>query len=197
MTQACELHKIHPSLYWWSAYEPEVKCDLASSAYLSLEGWVLVDPILLSPEHRETLQKIAPFRSIFLTNENHSRSSEFYRKEYKLPIYASASASQKLDISVDHLFSSPLLHDLHVIPIPGATEGETCFIAPEGMAILGDALLNLPNYEFVRLPLKYSWNDEKSKESLSQLLDYPLEIMTFAHGSPVRGEIHKRLQKIL
>lgn len=189
--------KIHPSLVWWNRYAEEVKCDLSSIAYRALEGWVLIDPTPLPDEMLHSLKKEASLAAILITNENHSRASSDLREKHSIPIFASSLATEKLDLKVDFTFDKPTCFDLEIVPIPGATEGETCFIAPEGIAIMGDAIINLPGHEFSLLPEKYAWNPEQSKKSLRKLLDHPLDLMTFAHGSPVRGEIHQRLEKII
>ena len=102
-----------------------------------------------------------------------------------------------MEIKVDFVFHEATHGDLEILPIPGATEGEVCFVAPEGVAILGDAIVNLPDCEFSLLPEKYAWDERKNRQSLQVLLDYPIEILIFAHGSPLRGKIRERIEKLL
>ncbi len=196
-TKADELIVIHPAIRWWSAFDSSVKCELSSTAYRSLEGWVLIDPIELNPEALESLLEEAPIKAVFLTNENHARAAEFYRTRFKSAVWSSEKAQKNLEIKVDFTFHQATHFDLEILEIPGATEGEICFIAPEGIAILGDAIVNLPSCEFSLLPAKYAWNEKMNRSSLRALLDHPIEILIFAHGSPLRGKIPERIELLL
>ncbi len=197
MVKADEIIVVHPSIRWWSAFDASVKCELSSTAYRSLEGWILIDPIELKKEGLDELIAEAPIKAVFLTNENHARAAEFYRNRFQVPIWSSEKAREKLEIKVDFTFHEATHGDLEILLIPGATEGEVCFVAPEGIAILGDAIVNLPDCEFSLLPGKYAWDERKNRQSLQVLLDYPIEILIFAHGSPLRGKIRDRIEKLL
>jgi glyoxylase-like metal-dependent hydrolase (beta-lactamase superfamily II) len=197
MAKADEIMVVHPAIRWWNAYDSTVKCDLSSTAYRSLGGWVLIDPIELHKEALESLVNEAPVVAIFLTNENHARSAEFYRQRFQVPVWSSRKAAEKLEIKVDEVFREMNHFDLEVVDIPGATEGEVAFVAPEGIAMVGDAIVNLPGCEFSLLPAKYAWNERRNRESLRKLIDFPLEILIFAHGSPIRGKIGEKLEGLL
>jgi len=197
MAKADEIIVLHPAIRWWSAFDSSVKCDLCSTAYRSLQGWVLIDPIELKKEALEELTAEAPIAAIFLTNENHARAADFYRDRFNVSVWSSEKAKKNIDLKIDGVFSETPHFDLEVIDIPGATEGEVCFVAPEGIVIIGDAVVNLPDCEFSLLPSKYAWNDRMNRESLQKLLDHPLELCIFAHGSPVRGKIGDRVAALL
>ncbi|MES2307567.1 MAG: hypothetical protein V4507_01795, partial [Verrucomicrobiota bacterium] len=115
MAKADEVIVVHPAIRWWSAYDSSVKCDLASTAYRSLEGWVLIDPIELKKEALDALLAEAPLVAVFLTNENHARAAEFYRKQFQIPVWSSPKAAEKLEIKVDSTFQNLTHLDLEVI----------------------------------------------------------------------------------
>ncbi len=193
MPKATEIHRVTDRVVIWSAFEPSLKSEMSSAAWRSDEGWVLVDPIDLSAEAREELEVEATPIAIFLTNENHARHSEAFRKRWKIPIWSAPEAVAELEVKVDETFNGSEVFELQPVAIPGATAGETVFLTPQGVAMIGDAIVNLPGYEFVRLPKKYAKDDRQNQKSLQKLLDFPLEILTFAHGLPVRGRIRERL----
>lgn len=197
MAKADEIILLHPAIRWWSAYDSSVKCDLCSTAYRSLQGWILIDPIELKKEALEELLTEASIAAIFLTNENHARAADFYRERFNVAVWSSEKAKRNIDIKINETFNQSSHFDLEIVDIPGATEGEVCFVAPEGIVIVGDAIVNLPDCEFSLLPTKYAWNDSMNRESLQKLLDHPLELCIFAHGSPVRGKIRERIEGLL
>jgi len=195
---ASEAETVTPWMLYWSAYAPAVKCDLSCAAYRSAEGWVLIDPIALSPEGwAEAFGEEKPV-AVFLTNGNHDRAAEAYRKQWKIPVYAAPEAAEELELRPDFLFGeTEELHGLKVIPIPGATRGETAFLSPEGGLFLGDAVINLESHGLALLPKKYCWNEAESLSSLKKLLDYEFSIVSFAHGIPLRTQAKERLRALL
>ena len=182
---ASEAERVTPWMLYWSAYAPAVKCDLSCAAYRSAEGWA------------EAFGEETPV-AIFLTSGNHDRAAEAYRKKWKLPVYASPEAAEELELRPDVLFGeAEVVHGLRVVPIPGATRGETAFISPEGGLFLGDAVINLESHGLALLPKKYCWNEAEGLTSLKKLLDYDFSIVSFAHGIPLRTQAKERLRALL
>jgi len=191
---ACE--RVTPQFLHWTAYCPAVKTDLASAAYRSAGGWVLIDPIELAPAAWEEAFGDERPVAVFLTNGNHERAAALYQKTYGIPIHAPAKAAD-LVLVPDARFGEAPVHGLRPVAIPGATEEETAFLAPEGILFLGDAIINLESHGLALLPKKYTWNDKAARASLKKLLDYEFSIVSFAHGTPLRTRAHERLRALL
>lgn len=196
MVQADEFHKVAPNLLVWSAYDPSLKCDLSSSAFLYKGGLILIDPIALSDSAWEEACSLGEPRAILLTNENHSRASDHYRKKHRIPVVVPSPASKGLDIKPDvYIHGNEILYGLTPIAIPGASLGETAFASGDGIMIIGDALINLQGLAL--LPDKYCVDARQSRASLAKLLDWPMRILTFAHGSPIVGDPGRQLSQLL
>jgi Metallo-beta-lactamase superfamily len=196
MAVADEFQQINEHLFFWQAYEPAVKCDLSCSALLTDDGLVFIDPILLVDEALEALTRFGRPTAILLTNGNHARDATWYRKRFNIPIYASAEAALELQ-------PDTLLHEneiapggLRVVSLPGAGPGELAYIHGE-TACIGDALIHLPKEGFAMLPAKYCCDAKRLPNDLKKLLSYRLQILTFAHGTPLVAQATQRLTQLL
>ncbi len=198
---ATSIQEIGPGLLYWSAYCPRVKTDLCCAAWKSPDGWVLVDPVLLSEEAWEETfgaeDGAAKPVAIVLTNGNHDRAAMHYRKKLGIPIHAAPEAEETLDATVDVELSDAPVHGLKPIPIPGGGPGETAFLSPDGCLFLGDAVINLDSHGLALLPKKYCRDEKESRASLRKLLDHEFSLVIFAHGTPLRRQAKERLRALL
>ncbi len=79
MRPADEIQQVNDRLVFWQGYDPSAKVDLASHAYLTPEGWVLVDPIPLRDGVLEELGGRGKIEAIFLTSANHERAAADFK----------------------------------------------------------------------------------------------------------------------
>jgi glyoxylase-like metal-dependent hydrolase (beta-lactamase superfamily II) len=199
MAIAADFQQVTPELFCWSAYAADVKCDLNSCAYRYKGGLIFVDPIQLEESALQELLRQGEPRAILLTNENHERAADWYRKKFKIPICASALASPHLELKPKpevFIQKTDVLYGLTPIPLLGATHGETAFWSEEGVLMVGDALINLEPQGLTFLPDKYCLQPEQNRASLQRLLDWPVQLITFAHGWPLRENAAQRLQQL-
>ncbi len=86
-----------------------------------------------------------------------------------------------------------------VIHLPGFAAGETALHAPEagGVMMMGDALINLQPAGFALLPDKYCHDPKLARNSVQKLLQFPFEVMTFAHGLPIIAGARRQLEQLL
>jgi hypothetical protein len=194
LTTATEIHRLTPTLAWWSAYEPAVKCDLTSHALHTPEGLVLIDPIALA--HPKDLG--GPPIAILLTNANHARAAHWWREQTGARILAPADALPDLEITPDATLEDGALTPggLRAIRLPGGPPGETAYLS-DGLCCLGDALIHLESHGFALLPDKYCADAVLLRTSLRKLLSYHLHILTFAHGAPLVDHVRERLASLL
>jgi hypothetical protein len=194
VTTAIQFHLITPTLLHWQAYESAVKCDLSSHAFFTADGLILLDPIALADP--STLP--APPAAIFLTNANHARAAAWWRECSGAPIYAPAIAVPDLDVVPDHTLSDGDLTPggFHTFSIPGGAPGETAYLG-HGLCCIGDALIHVDPHGFVLLPPKYCTDPALLPHSLRKLLSCDFDILTFAHGTPLRPNARDRLATLL
>jgi glyoxylase-like metal-dependent hydrolase (beta-lactamase superfamily II) len=200
MTQADEFHALSNTLFHWSVYEPEMKCEVSSTAFRVTSGLVVVDPVPLAEPAWGELLALAPLRAILLTNGHHVRNAAELRKTYQVPI-VTAPATRK-DISELRpdvvLLEHELLYGIVSIPIPGAMPGETAFYSKDGVMVLGDAVIQVNLEEGMELlPDKYCANAEQNRASLQKLLNFDFHTLTFAHGAPVTTGAKEKLRALL
>jgi glyoxylase-like metal-dependent hydrolase (beta-lactamase superfamily II) len=196
-----QFHPLSPALWAWQIYDPTVKSELFSSAFLAESGTYLVDPVPLSEEQLAELFAFRPVVGIVVTNANHQRSACAYAERFSTPLFARAGAfaGSKPPRLTELGAGSRLGPDLEIVAIDGAAAGEIVLYHASngGTLIVGDALINFEPYGFTFLPRKYCLNDQEMRFSLRQLLAKPAKRMLFAHGTPILSDAAKRLRELL
>ncbi|MCS7063018.1 MAG: hypothetical protein NZM04_03045 [Methylacidiphilales bacterium] len=199
MPAAQEYQKVTECLFYWSIFDPGVKCDLSSHAWNSPKGLVFFDPVPLAEDALvELTQSVRP-HAIYLTNANHARSAEWYRSKFSIPIFAPSESLAELEIKPDGTLDiHPLSPELLSIPLTGGGLGETAYYIPASQSlILGDALVHLPQTGFTYLPDKYCRDSHQLKESSRALLELDVSIICFAHGMPIVQKAADRLKNLI
>jgi len=197
---ADEFQILSDTLYHWSVYEPSLKCELSCTALKLGSGLVVIDPVPLAEAAWNDLVAKAPLRAILLTNGNHVRDADQFRKKYKVPIVTAPATRRDItEIKPDVvLLEKELLYGIAAIPIPGATPGETAFHSDMGVMIIGDAIINTSSEKGLEfLPDKYCDNAKQNRESLRKLLNFEFHTLTFAHGAPVTAHAKEKLSALL
>lgn len=207
MTCADEVHRVSADLYVWQAYEPEVKCDLTSTALRVGDALILIDPIWLEREGIEELLDAGEPKLIVCTNVNHARAAARWRKGWGAQVVAHEEAGAELEVEVDvvvkdgddlgALVSGPAAGRLEICALPGGANGEIAIIQPGRLACLGDAVVHLPGHGFGVLPDKYCNDAKLLRTSLQKLLRWEFQALTFAHGLPLLSQARERLSDLL
>lgn len=199
MNSADEFHQVRAGLYVWQMFEPSVKCDVSSTALRLERGMVFVDPIPLAREALAELTGMVNPLGIVLTNGNHERAATAYREAFSVPLLAHAAAAAEFEIEVDRKLAEgePVFDELRVIELPGAVAGEIALLGPNGVLVVGDALINLEPAGLSVLPDKYCTDPPMLRAALQKLLRCEFEVMTFAHGLPLVARARQRLETLL
>ncbi|HUB67612.1 MAG TPA: hypothetical protein VL981_09025 [Candidatus Methylacidiphilales bacterium] len=198
--QAGEVQALSDTLFYWTVYEPSLKCDIGCTALKVGPGLIVIDPVPLADAVWQELLAMAPLCAILLTNGNHVRATAGLRQRYRVPVVTAPETRREIaGIKPDVvLLENELLYGVSPIAIPGATAGETAFYASAGVMIIGDAVINVsPERGLELLPDKYCADAGQNRESLRKLLDYDFHTLTFAHGFPVTSHAKEKLQTLL
>lgn len=197
MAQADEFQQVAPGVVQWQAYDSRIKTDLCASAVVAAAGLVFIDPIPLAAEALEELTAHATPHAIVVTNHNHWRSAEDYRRRFSIPVHAHPSANE--DGTPDVLLHEDdvLAGDLRVIELPGGAIGEIAVLHPGGSLHLGDALIHVEPIGFALLPDQYCTDAKQLRESLRKLLQADFQLLLFAHGTPIVTDARARLARLL
>ena len=199
-THADEFQALSDTLYYWSVYEPAVKCEIGCVALKLPSGWAVVDPVPLADAAWKDLLAMAPLRAILLTNGNHVRDAVALRDKHKVPVVTAPDTRRDIaELRPDvTLLPNELLYGITAIAIPGATSGETAFYSKTGVMMLGDAIINTSTearLEF--LPDKYCADAKQNRASLRQLLSFDFHTLTLAHGAPVTTRAKEKMAALL
>jgi glyoxylase-like metal-dependent hydrolase (beta-lactamase superfamily II) len=196
MTFADEFQVLSDSVYYWSVYDPSLKCEVGSTALRSASGLVVVDPVPLAEQAWNDLLAIAPLRAVLLTNGNHARHAPALREKYRVPVATAPATRKDLgELNPDVLLlEDELLYGISAIPVPGATAGETVFyFRAGGTLIVGDAVINVdPAKGLELLPDKYCDDPAQNRVSLRKMLSLEFTAITFAHGLPVTSRAREK-----
>jgi glyoxylase-like metal-dependent hydrolase (beta-lactamase superfamily II) len=187
-------------VFYWSAYDPAVKCELSCCALKTGSGLVVIDPAPLADAAWKELLAVASLRAILLTNGNHVRQADALRKLHKVPIVTAPAARRDIiEIKCDVvLLETELLYGISPIAIPGATVGETAFFANTGVMVLGDAVIHTDSEKGLELlPDKYCADPAQNRISLRKLLNYDFHTLIVAHGTPVTSHAKEKLNALL
>ena len=189
-----EYHQLTDSVFVWSDYNPECKTDCSSTAVLTPEGFVLIDPIRLEEQAIERMVGHGRVVAVLLTSGNHLRGSLYEKERLDVPIYAPLGAKGEVEADVWVQDGEVLFQMLKAIGLPGGAPGETAYLAP-GVLILGDAIVNLDGLAV--LPDKYCENARLLKESLRVLPTLDFQIACFAHGLPLVEDAKAKLAAVV
>ena len=195
MRAALEYQIIRPGLFFWQAYDPAVKTDLCCCAFDTPEGLVFCDPVPLDAPALEELMHGRAARAIVLTNGNHERNAAALARRFGVDVWAHSGA-RDVAAATRWFEDGGRLFGAEAILLDGFAAGESAFWL-DGLLLLGDALINVPPYGFSILPDKYCADPRAARESLKKLLQFPVEILAFAHGLPIVSRAAQRLAGLL
>lgn len=196
MTTATELHQVLPGVFRWAAFSPAHKVALASHAVVSEGRLFLFDPIPLADPAPAALLAVAPVAAIVLTNENHERAADRWRRLSGAPVWAASDAGLELP-EIRRLppgsWEGWRLHDL-----AGGAGGEIALRSPAlDLVVAGDALVNLPGRGLEVLPAKYCRDQAALRVRLRSLASEPFGRLLVAHGEPLLQRASERVKALL
>lgn len=201
MNPSPELQPVSPHTAIWHTYDPAVKADLYSTVLSTPAAVCIIDPIAVPAHDLSTFAFGSQVAAIVVTNHNHWRASASLAAQLSVNIFANHGADlreahQKF-IAVND--GDCIANGFEVIAVEGAAPGEIALYSEidGGSLVVGDALINFEPYGFTFLPAKYCDDHRKMKRSLRRLLEFKMERMFFAHGTPITNRASARLRALL
>ncbi len=194
MKPAKRLTEITPAVHRWSSFNSQWKVDFSSYAVVTGEGVYYVDPMRPGPTLQKKLAALGTPLGVFLTNANHGRDADWFRKKYDIQVFAHEKATSECEHKIDVLVldGEKLPGGPRVLHLPGAGAGEVGLIVGD-VILLGDSLLNPKNGTLAPLPEQYCADTKQLAKSLRKLLDLNFQTLAFAHGEPIIGGAKQKL----
>ncbi len=160
---------------------------------------MLIDPIELDAVSLAKLEKVGKPAAIFLTNQNHERAAEWFRKRYGIKVHVHRDAVPGIEITPDEFFrdGATVLGGLKVIHLPGTCPSECAFYteANGGLLLAGDIVVN-GKEGLAFLPEDYCQDAKQSRESAKKLLKLKFDTLTVAHGNPIHPKAFEQFAKL-
>ena len=203
--------EIIPEIYpacRWEIYSKEHRVLLTSHAFFLEGSWWVFDPISIPKSAFESWIKdhfggdlLKTNWNILLTNGNHERSVEGWKKDRAQCSIHVTSGSELESIAQDIWVPEADNVDLGPwkrIRLEGGAPGETAYYLEKSKAlVVGDALVNLPNRNFEILPDKYCEDPELLRASLNKLATLKFEKLWTAHGKSINTGAGVALSRLL
>jgi glyoxylase-like metal-dependent hydrolase (beta-lactamase superfamily II) len=197
---AADFAWLNEAVAFWQEYDPASRTDLSCSAQRVGDGLFFIDPIRLAAEATAALIERSVPQAVLLTNGNHARAAKTFARRWSIPIFAPAGLEHDLGFVPDEELKPGVAYwdQLEVIGLAGAGPGEVAIYRKDLEALtFGDAFIHLFDFGFRVLPEKYCLDSETLRQSIQQLRDLPVRLLTFAHGYPVTMKAQERLRGLL
>jgi glyoxylase-like metal-dependent hydrolase (beta-lactamase superfamily II) len=201
MKPATKLNEVARSLYGWSSFHPRWKVEFDSYALRTPDGVVFIDPVKPAAVVIKKLEKLGEPLGVFLTNGNHARDADWFRKAFAVQVYAHEKARSDCETKIDVLVldGEKLPGGLTVVHLPGASPGEAAYHSRAGGGILfvGDTLMNVGGEGLSFLPEQYCDDSRLARRSARRLLDLEFKTATLAHGAPLTTNAKRQIAVFL
>jgi len=184
------MKEILPGIYQWSWFSQEKGYDFNGHLVVAVAERVIIDPPPMSAEDDAWLQKQGPITCIVLTNRDHVREADAYRKKFKTTILAPEADAPLMEIKIDRSFKDGdvLPGGLKAIHIPdGKSPGESALILDraKGILVLGDAMIGKPPGKLNLMPPEKYKDPAKAREGIRVLLNTKFDSILVGDGESI------------
>ena len=184
------MKEILPGIFQWSWFSDEKGYDFNGHIIVSGAERVMIDPPPLSAEDEAWLQKQGPIACIVLTNRDHVREAEAYRKQFKTIVLAPELDAPLMEIKVDRTFKDGdlLPGGIKAIHVPdGKSPGESALFLDrgKGILILGDALIGKTLGRLNLMPPEKYKDPSTAREGIRMLLNYTFDSILLGDGASI------------
>ena len=192
------MREILSGIFTWGSTYADRPWDLNGYA-IRLDGCtVLVDPPVPGEDNWPSFDALKPIAIIVLTNRDHVRDAELFRKRCGARLVAGANeVTQLAPVAIDEAVREGdlIAGALRVIHLPGKSAGEIgLYLDPAhhavsrelgGILLLGDAIIGNPPGALSLIPEPKLDDPPKLKRSLRKLLDYDFKVLLLCDGQSV------------
>ena len=196
------MKEVLPGIYQWSWFSQEKGYDFNGHLIVSGAERVMIDPPPMSSEDDAWFQKVGPIDCIVLTNRDHVREAEAYRKSFKTIVLAPELDAPLMEIKTDRMFKvgDLLPGGMKAIHIPdGKSPGESALFINRGngILILGDALIGKPPGRLGLMPPEKYKDPAKAREGIRVLLKYQFDSILVGDGRSILTGGRRAIEEFL
>jgi hypothetical protein len=187
-----------PGVFRWEIDSPFHGAPLTSHAVVASGRLFIFDPIPLAEPAFSDLASAATPALIVLTNHNHEREAAAWRTRLRAPVWADAGGGLELADPLTLPPGDTVWEGWELFRLPGGGPGEIALYRPElALAVVGDALVNLPGRGLEVLPVQYCEDAANLRRQIRRLASRPFEHLLVAHGAPTVGRAAARILTML
>jgi glyoxylase-like metal-dependent hydrolase (beta-lactamase superfamily II) len=192
------MREVVPGIFMWGSTYADRPWDLNGYAITLDRCTVLVDPPAPEKDDWPALDALKPIERIVVTNRDHTRDAELFRRRYGAGLVAGLhEVTQLAPLIIDEPVSEGDLvaGSLRVIDLPGKSPGEIgLYLDPAyhavsmeagGILLPGDAIIGHPPGFLGLIPEHKLDNSAKLERSLNKLLEYDFSVLLLCDGHPV------------
>ena len=181
---------IAPGIQQWSFFSQEKQLDFNGLLLIVNDHCILVDPPPMEVADRTAILKGHPVDYILLTNRDHVREVEAFRRDFKAKVYAPEADAPLMEIPVDKTYKDGELLPgglwvIHLKDMKSPGESALFLDMGKGYLILGDALIGRPAGQLSLLPADRFADVNKARESLKRLLKYNFDAVLVGDGAAI------------
>lgn len=200
MIVAESVTEVFPGVWEWEVYSPEHRVELTSHAVRGPAGWLVFDPIPLREDLRDRMLAGGAVAGVVMTNGNHVRAVREWSGRMRWPVWGRAGVDYE-GVGVQPLDPGPGTGPWAgwtLVDLPGGAPGETAFLhAGLDLAVVGDAVVNLPGRSLELLPDKYCTDPGRLRESVGRLATMGFRRLVVAHGRSLAERAAERVRGLV
>jgi uncharacterized cupin superfamily protein len=192
---------IFDDLYCWSIFSEMRQVDFNGHLWVRPEGNILIDPVPMIDPDLEQLNRLGGAAWVIITNRDHEREAEVFRKRTGAKIVVHQADADALSVKADRLIvdGEEIVHGLRAIHLPfGKSPGEIALYFPEKRAILsGDIIVGEPIGHLSLLTDEKLENPTKAALTLRKILALSFDAILVGDGHSVLQDARQRLVECL
>lgn len=179
-----------PRVWQWSRFSEEKQLDFNGHLLSIGEHRVLIDPPLMESHELAQVRQGGQIDYIVITNRDHEREAERYRKEFGCRIMVPEYDANEMTLQADKTYvdGELLPGGIWVVHLADQKSPGECalFIQQgKGIMIVGDALIGKPPGSVSLLPADKYADITKARDGLQRLLNYHFDALLVGDGASI------------
>lgn len=192
---------IFDDIYSWSVFSEMRQIDFNGHLWTRPEGNVLIDPVPMIDSDLNQFDELGGASLIVLTNSDHEREAEFFRKRTGAHIVIHEADADALEVAADRQITDgeEIVSGLQAIHLRfGKSPGEIALYFPEKRAVLsGDLVVGEPIGSLTLLADEKLENPSSAALELRKILALSFDAILVGDGHSILQDARQRLTECL